>query len=66
MQKNWLCSAQQDLFAKNHEFVQRKNQTLPLTENINMWREKIFKCNKRDGENVGHIIRNLVIFNEKF
>ena len=28
--------------------------------------KKILYCNKRDGENVGHIIRNLVILNGGF
>ena len=32
-------------------------------EVISVWREKILYCNKRDGENVGHIIRNLVLLN---
>ena len=27
---------------------------------------KILYCNKRDGEKVGHIIRNLVILNREF
>ena len=33
---------------------------------VSMWWEKVLYCNKRDGENVGHFIRNLVILNGEF
>ena len=33
---------------------------------MSAWREKILYCNKKDGENVGYIIRNLVIINGEF
>ena len=35
-------------------------------EVISAWREKKLYCNKRNGKNVGHIIRNLVILNGEF
>ena len=35
-------------------------------ENVSMWQEKILYCSKRNKENNGHIIQNLVILSREF
>ena len=41
-------------------------QSVEKVKLLSAWREKILYCNMRHGENVGHIIRNLVIFKREF